>query len=52
MQYHNLLLLWPRRGQTLEAEAKTLEAVAMTLEAEAAKFRPREALRPRPSLEA
>ena len=46
----------PRRGQTLEAEARTLEAEAETLEAEAeaeaTKFWPREASRPRPGLEA
>ena len=50
----------PRRGQTLEAEARTHEAEARTLEAEAeartleaevTKFWPREASRPRPGLE-
>ena len=58
IKYENIIIIiivasaWPRRGQTLEAEARTLEAEARTLEAEATKFWPREALRPRPGLEA
>ena len=55
IKYENIIIIIrpivasarPRRGQTLEAEARTLEA-----EAEATKFWPREASRPRPGLEA
>jgi len=57
MQQFNMIILLllllsprfrPRRGQTLEAEARTLEAEAedRTLEAEATKFWPREVSRP------
>ena len=52
IQYDNIIIISivsrPRRGQTLEAEARTLEAEAeaRTLEAEATKFWPREASRP------
>ena len=42
IQYDNIIIIvlllprpWPRRGHTLEAEARTLEAEARTLEAEA-----------------
>ena len=61
IQYDNIIFIIivasapassPRRGQTLEAEARTLEAEARTLEAEATKFWPREASRPRLGLEA